>query len=608
MATTTFTPSQLRGINSLFPYKNYGLWAPEISAGAEGETKFVMEVTIPSDSYLITLPMNSGGVGTNYNVDWGDGNSDLGNTGDVSHTYDTGVYDIKVDGVWAPRLYTNVAIRSVVTKLKNWGKDTTIFTTFDQSFRGLSNMGYEATDYPTLNLAPSVTANYAFLSTPVNTFTGVLDISNWDLSGTTSTMTSPFAVSFQSAAGFTMVGNTINASSTSQFASNISAGLADGEGDININNITWTNSGNLFSFLSSAKGINNVNNWTLKASGTVSVTKIFFNSHMKKGVTSLDLSGWVNTSNISALQETFRNVDFFDSGGAQANGILDITGWDFTNAGTFYFCFYTSRFSEIRGLSGLNTITAANLTGTNVAYMFGQTLHLSFDNYDFPATGFFNKLGNCTNFTSMFNSCGYSRGVGNYGKAPNGIDGLDSSNCTSMQNMFYRARFDTSIDVSSWDLSKITTLQQFMFGIRGTTTLDFSNSGFTNALTTMSDSFRSTELTTVTFGSGTSSNDFSGVTSWTRVFNDTDDLTSLEFPTNMSFASVTSGGMVNFLTDGTMTDVQYDNLLVRFEATNSVNPGGAFRVNAYYTLGGAGETARTALITRGWTFTDLGGR
>ena len=66
--------------------------------------------------------------------------------------------------------------------------------------------------------------------------------------------------------------------------------------------------------------------------------------------------------------------------------------------------------------------------------------------------------------------------------------------------------------------------------------------------------------------------------------------------------------MANFLTGGTMTDAQYDNLLVRFEATNSVNPGGAFRVNAYYTLGGAGETARTALITRGWTFTDLGGR
>ena len=50
MATTTFTPSQLRGINSSFPYKNYGLWAPEISAGAAGETKFVMDHT--KQSYI----------------------------------------------------------------------------------------------------------------------------------------------------------------------------------------------------------------------------------------------------------------------------------------------------------------------------------------------------------------------------------------------------------------------------------------------------------------------------------------------------------------------------------------------------------------------------
>jgi len=604
MATTIFTPSMLR---------NGTRGVPEIPAGAVGETKFVMEVTIPSDGYAITLTMNGtggGGFGNNYNVDWGDGNTDSGNTGDVSHTYDTGTYDIKVDGIWAPHLHTNSAIRSVVTKLKNWGKDTTTFTALGETFRSFTNMEYEATDYPTLSLGvvPTADANYTFLSVPTNTFTGVLDLSNWDLSGTTSTMTSPFGSSFQSAAGLTMVGNTINASSTSQFASTFSGGLTDGEGDININNIIWTNSITFFSFLHTAKGINNINNWTLRASGTVTIKRLVYNGHMKKGVTTLDLSGWSNTANITSMQETFRNVDFFDSGGAQTTGILDLTGWDFTGATTFYFCFYGSKFTEIRGLSGLNTITAANLTGNDTAYMFGQTTDISFDTYDFPATGFFNNLGNCTSFTSMFNSCGYGRGVGNYGKAPNGIDGLDSSNCTSMQNMFYRARFDTSIDVSSWDLSKITTLQQFMFGMKGTTTLDFSNSGFTNALTTMSDSFRSTELTTVTFGSGTSSNDFSGVTSWARVFNDTDDLTSLEFPTNMSFASVTSGGMTNFLTDGTMTDAQYDNLLIRFEATNSVNPGGAWRVNAYYTLGGAGETARTALIARGWTFTDLGGR
>ena len=605
MATTIFTPSMLR---------NGTRGVPEIPAGAVGETKFVMEVTIPSDGYAITLFMNTtgggGGFGNNYNVDWGDGNTDSGNTGDVSHTYDTGTYDIKVDGVWAPHLYTNVALRSVVTKLKNWGKDTTTFTAFGETFRNFTNMEYEDTDYPTLSLGvvPTADANYTFLSVPTNTFTGVLDISNWDYSGLTFRLYSPFGSSFQSAAGLTWVGKTINASSVQQFASTFSNGLADGEGDININNITWTNNSSFFSFLQQAKGINNINNWTLRNSGAISMKRFIYNAHMKKGVTTLDLSGWSNTANITDMQDAFRNIGFHDSGGAQTTGILDLTGWDFTGVTTFYFCFYFSKFTEIRGLSGLNTITAANLTGNNCAYMFSLTQNLSFDTYDFPATGFFNNLGNCTNFTAMFQQCGYNRGVGNYGKAPNGIAGLDSSGATNLGSMFYRARFDTPIDISSWDLSSITAMANTFRETKGTTTLDFSNSGFT-VLNNMNSVIRqNSDVTTVTFGSGASSNDFSNVTTWTHAFYLANGLTSLEFPTNISFASVTSAGMANFLTGGTMTDAQYDNLLVRFEATNSVNPGGAWRVNAYYTLGGAGETARTALIARGWTFTDLGGR
>ena len=594
----------------MFPYPVSFLSTPDT-----GETKFVMEVTIPSDGYAITLFMNTtgggGGFGNNYNVDWGDGNTDSGNTGNVSHTYDTGTYDIKVDGVWAPHLYTNVALRSVVTKLKNWGKDTTTFTGFGETFRSFTNMEYEATDYPTLSLGvvPSADANYTFLSVATNTFTGVLDLSNWDFSGGTNTITGAFSSSFQNAAGLTMVGNTFNNSSTTQTFAGILAGLADGEGDVNVNNITLTNSNNLSSIFQSAKGINNINNWTLKASGTVSIKRLVYKAHMKKGVTTLDLSGWSNTANATDFQDTFRTVGFHDLSLASTTGILDLTGWNFSSATTFYFCFYGSKFTEIKGLSGLNTINAANLTGNNVAYMFGICNDLSFDNSDFPATGFFNNLGNCTNFTSMFQQVGYGRGAGNYGKAPNGINALDSSSATNLSNMLYRAKFDTPIDISSWDLSSATNMANTFNQLSGTTTLDFSNSGFTNALTTMSSVVRqNADVTTVTFGSGTSSNDFSNVTTWSHAFYLANSLTSLEFPTNMSFASDTKNNMNNFLTGGTMTDAQYDNLLVRFEATNSVNPGGAFRVNAYYTAGGAGETARTALIARGWTFTDLGGR
>jgi len=579
-----------------------------IGGGGGGETKFVMEVTIPSNGYTVELNQNAG-AGINYNVDWGDGNTDSGNTGMVSHVYNTGVYDIKVDGDWSPRLQLDASTRNVVTKLKNWGKDTTTFLTLNLTFRDCVNMEYEPTDYPTLNLAAGNAATYAFLNVTTPTFTDVLDVSNWDLSGTTNVMTGLFSTGFDNASGFTMVGNTINASAASAFVANFADGLADGEGDININNVTWTNSSSIATFFTGAKGVNNVNNWTLRASGAVDMYRAFYKSHMKKGVTTLDLSGWSNTANITKMRDCFRDVDFFDAGGSPSNGILDITGWDFSSVNDLYFGFYASNFTEIRGLDGLDTVVAANLTGNDSAYLCGLTPQLSFDTYDFPATGFFNKLGNCTNFTSMFTQCGYSRGAGNYGKAPNGINGLDSSSATTLTNMLYRAKFDTPIDISSWDLSNAITLTNAFRELTGTTTLDFSNSGFTNALTTMNSVVRqNVDVTTITFGSGTSSNDFSNVTTWTHAFYLANNLTSLEFPTNMSFASVTAAGMPNFLTGGTMTDAQYDNFLVRFEATNSVNPGGPIKANAYYTLGGAGETARTALIARGWTFTDLGGR
>jgi len=151
---------------------------PSTRGGGGGETKFVMEVTIPSDGYTVKLSQQTAaGYTINYNVDWGDGNTDSGNTAMVSHVYDTGVYDIKIDGDWAPRLQLDVPTRTVVTKLKNWGKDTTTFTGFDMSFRDCANMEYEATDYPTLNLVPSKNSNYTFLNVATPTFTGVLDLS-----------------------------------------------------------------------------------------------------------------------------------------------------------------------------------------------------------------------------------------------------------------------------------------------------------------------------------------------------------------------------------------------------------------------------------------------
>src|SRR3546814_4291699 len=47
----------------------------------------------------ITIPVNDDVTGYNYTVEWGDGNTDAGQTGDVTHTYAAaGTYTVSITG------------------------------------------------------------------------------------------------------------------------------------------------------------------------------------------------------------------------------------------------------------------------------------------------------------------------------------------------------------------------------------------------------------------------------------------------------------------------------------------------------------------------------
>ena len=66
--------------------------------------------------------------------------------------------------------------------------------------------------------------------------------------------------------------------------------------------------------------------------------------------------------------------------------------------------------------------------------------------------------------------------------------------------------------------------------------------------------------------------------------------------------------MTDILLNVTVPTADYDAILVAWEAQNE--PAGlTFTVGpaTKFTLGGAAETARTALIANGWTMTDGGG-
>ena len=204
----------------------------------------------------------------------------------------------------------------------------------------------------------------------------------------------------------------------------------------------------------------------------------------------------------------------------------------------------------------------------------------------------------------MFGNVGldYASDYTTAGDVPN-LHNANTSTVVTMATMFQNAIFNSSLSpvLANWDFSSVTTLENFMRGNKGnaTTILDTTNWGITSALVNMKSTFRSSDLQGILFHS---SSDFSGVTDWQYCCWLTA-VTSLEFPANMSFASVTS--MNNFMSaSNSMTTAQYDNFLLRFDATNS-NSGVTLTMGASTYTGGA-ATARANIIAKGNTISDGG--
>jgi len=124
-----------------------------------------------SNNDQFTLPMITG----TYDVDWGDGNTDLAQSGTQTHTYSiASTYEVKVTGGTHIN-FNNGGDKNKLIDIKNWGAN--IWTSFDSSFRGCEFITtLTATDKPNLNV----------LTDMDKMFTSALgfntDISDWDMS------------------------------------------------------------------------------------------------------------------------------------------------------------------------------------------------------------------------------------------------------------------------------------------------------------------------------------------------------------------------------------------------------------------------------------------
>ncbi len=104
----------------------------------------------------ITIP--TFGTGYNYFVEWGDGTTTSGNTGDATHTYAVaGTYTVSINGDF-PRIRFDGGLAGQdilkIISIEQWGEIA--WTSMQDAFWGCSNLIYNATDIPDLSNATSL--------------------------------------------------------------------------------------------------------------------------------------------------------------------------------------------------------------------------------------------------------------------------------------------------------------------------------------------------------------------------------------------------------------------------------------------------------------------
>jgi len=323
------------------------------------QTEFIMLVktdnagTSASDQF--TIPTAFGGY--NYDVDWGDGTTSTGVTGNITHTFTSaGNYVVKISGSF-PRIYfNNGGDKLKLLEIQNWGN--IVWGSLESNYFGCSNMDITANDIP--NLSNVTTTLQAFRN--CTSLVGNSFMNNWDVSNVMN-MSSMFngASSFNQDIGSWNVSSVASMQSMFQNATSFNQDI----GSWNVSIVASMNG--MFSGASSFN--QDISSWN--TSNVTNMSNMFANASSFNQ----DISSW-NTSNVITTSLMFQNADSFNQ---------DISSWDVSNVSNMQQMFFLNSLFD-KNLGSWDISNASNMT-----FIFASSV-MSTANYTDTIVGWANYV------------------------------------------------------------------------------------------------------------------------------------------------------------------------------------------------------------------------
>ncbi|PIB26896.1 BspA family leucine-rich repeat surface protein [Maribacter sp. 4G9] len=537
----------------------------------------------------VTIPTNPAYTTYNYDIDWGDGNTDTGVTGNITHTYAaTGNYTISITGTF-PAIYFNATGDLLkIIEILDWGNIQ--WQTFENAFMGCENLNFDAINSPDL----SQVTNMAQTFRNCHSFNGIMN--NWDVSNVTT-----MRGLFQGASIFNRPLDAWNTISVTDMSNTFNGANAYNEPLDNWNVASVTTMVGMFS---GAGNFNqNINNWDVSQvtnmAGTFQATGNFnrpLNNWNVSNVT--DMSNMFYSSGFNQPIGNWNVINVTNMSGMFAQGQFNhpIESWNVSNVTNMSNMFYRHRtfnqplnnwdVSNVTNMAGMFDGWIWNVTFnqpldswdvsnvTNMSYMFRDT-----DNFNQDITGW--VVNNVTNMKGMFNGAHmFNQPIGSW----------DVGSVTDMSEMFQNAPLFNQ-PLNSWDVSNVTLMNNMFLGA-----LAFDqplNSWMVDNVTNMNGMFRGALI----FNQPLSNWNTANVTNMGRMFEE-----ATTFDHNIGMWPIGNvSNMDLMLSNSGLSQTNYDNTLIGWAAQTVQSNVSLGATNLTYC---DGRDARQELMdTHNWNIT-----